>query len=85
MCEYVFIPKAVEEEMKKIYPSNFPEEYYHAFKSMTKAQIEETKKQHRIEKMKIKGKEGKHEIIFGTIDDAQAVLPMFVGSFSCLI
>lgn len=85
MCDYVFLPPNVIEEMKQLYPKNFHEDWFIQFEALTKEHILKTKEKHRVEKVAIKGKKGTHDVIYGRLEDAEAVLPTFQYSFSCVL
>ena len=85
MCEYVYIPKNIEEQMKNLMPENFPKDFFIQFKYLTKQQILKTKDKHRVEQVVIEGKDGTHDVIYGRLEDAQVVLPSFVYMFSLVV
>ena len=85
MCDYIFLPPDVISQMKQLYPKNLPKDYFIQFEALTKKYALQNKDKHRVEKIKIKGRNGLHDLIYGRLEDAEAVLPSFQYSFSCIL
>jgi len=78
MCEYVFLPPNVIEEMKHLISSEYTEDYFPKFESMTNEFILKNRNGHKVIKAKILGVKGIHDIVIGTLNDAMQVKPDFL-------
>ena len=74
MCKFVTISNDIIEQMKAIYPNGLPDEIFYTFKGLTKDYVLKNINGHKVEKRKIDGIDGEHEVIHATFDDAKKVL-----------
>ena len=80
MCEFPLISNELEAEMRQLVPQVSDVRFW-VFQDMTRKHILDAKEDRKVINTSIKNLNGVHTVIFGTIDDAKAVLDQFTEQF----